>query len=349
MNAATTATAPTTTAISVSGLVKTFGRTRALDGLDLDVASGEVHGFLGPNGAGKSTTLRVLLGLLRADTGTARLLGADPWDDAVALHQRLAYVPGDVELWPNLTGGEAIDLLARLRNGFGGAKRLHSGRRRVTGGLDGGKRAELIERFDLDPTKKGRTYSKGNRQKVAIIAALASDAELLLLDEPTAGLDPLMEVIFQDVILQAKAAGRTVLLSSHILSQVEKLCDRVSIIRLGKIVQSGTLSEMRHLTRTTIEAETDAPMTGLDTLPGIHNLRTDGDRVHFAVDGAHLDAAVRHLSGLGVRSLVSHPPTLEELMLRHYGDELSANRHGMGGIEADTSVDTGPDAEATSR
>jgi ABC-2 type transport system ATP-binding protein len=352
MNAATTATAPTTTAISVSGLVKTFGRTRALDGLDLEVTTGEVHGFLGPNGAGKSTTLRVLLGLLRADTGTARLLGADPWDDAVALHQRLAYVPGDVELWPNLTGGEAIDLLARLR-----------------GGIDPAKRAELIERFDLDPTKKGRTYSKGNRQKVAIIAALASDAELLLLDEPTAGLDPLMEVIFQDVILQAKAAGRTVLLSSHILSQVEKLCDRVSIIRLGKIVQSGTLSEMRHLTRTTIEAEIDLGRpsagkgphaTGLDTLPGIHDLRTDGDRVHFAVDGAHLDAAVRHLSGLGVRSLVSHPPTLEELMLRHYGDELSANGHGMGGIEAETATDTAkdtgagasstsPDAEATSR
>ncbi|MDJ1138368.1 ABC transporter ATP-binding protein [Streptomyces iconiensis] len=316
-----------TTAIAVSGLVKTFGRTRALDGLNLEVATGEVHGFLGPNGAGKSTTLRVLLGLLRADTGTARLLGADPWDDAVALHRRLAYVPGDVELWPNLTGGEAIDLLARLR-----------------GGIDPAKREELIERFDLDPTKKGRTYSKGNRQKVAIIAALASDAELLLLDEPTAGLDPLMEVIFQDVILQAKAAGRTVLLSSHILAQVEKLCDRVSIIRLGKIVQSGSLSEMRHLTRTTIEAETDRPVTGLAELPGVHNLRTEAGRAHFAVDGTHLDEAVRHLGTLGIRSLTSHPPTLEELMLRHYGDELSANGHGTDGSAAEAHAGTGAGA-----
>ncbi|SCK38394.1 ABC transporter ATP-binding protein [Streptomyces sp. WMMB 322] len=298
------------TAISVSGLEKTFGRVRALDGLDLEVRTGEVHGFLGPNGAGKSTAIRVLLGLLRADAGTARLLGHDPWKDAVTLHRRLAYVPGDVELWPGLTGGEAIDLLARLR-----------------GGLDPARRDELTERFDLDPTKKGRTYSKGNRQKVAIIAALASDAELLLLDEPTAGLDPLMEVVFQDVILQAKAAGKTVLLSSHILAQVEKLADRVSIIRLGRIVQSGTLSDMRHLTRTTIEAETERPVTGLEDLPGVHDVRTEDPRVRFAVDGAHLDGAVRHLSGLGVRSLTSHPPTLEELMLRHYGDELAANGH----------------------
>src|SRR5918992_1768703 len=223
-------------AISISGLVKSFGSVRALDGLDLTVATGEVHGFLGPNGAGKSTTIRVLLGLLRATAGEVRLLGGDPWTDAVALHRRLAYVSGDVSLWPNLTGGEAIDLLGRLR-----------------GGLDQARRAELIERFDLDPTKKGRTYSKGNRQKVALVAALASDVDLLLLDEPTAGLDPLMEVIFQDVITQAKADGKTVLLSSHILAQVEKLADRVSIIRLGRVVQSGTLSEMRHLTRTTIE------------------------------------------------------------------------------------------------
>ncbi len=302
-----------TTAISVSGLVKTFGRTRALDGLDLSVGRGEVHGFLGPNGAGKSTAIRVLLGLLRADAGTARLLGHDPWDDAVSLHRRLAYVPGDVELWPGLTGGEAIDLLARLR-----------------GGIDPARRDELIERFDLDPTKKGRTYSKGNRQKVAIVAALASDAELLLLDEPTAGLDPLMEVVFQDVVLQARAAGKTVLLSSHILAQVEKLCDRVSIIRLGRIVQSGTLSDLRHLTRTTIDAETARPVEGLGELPGVHGLRTEGGRVHFAVDGEHLDAAVRHVSGAGIRSLTSHPPTLEELMLRHYGDELAA-LNGAGG------------------
>ncbi|WP_282703175.1 ABC transporter ATP-binding protein [Streptomyces sp. CC219B] len=305
-----------TKAITVSGLHKSFGRTRALDGLDLDVRTGEVHGFLGPNGAGKSTTIRVLLGLLRADSGTAQVLGRDPWADAVELHRHLAYVPGDVELWPNLTGGEAIDLLARLR-----------------GGINKQRRADLVERFDLDPTKKGRAYSKGNRQKVAIVAALASDAELLLLDEPTAGLDPLMEVVFQDVIVEAKAAGKTVLLSSHILAQVEKLADRVSIIRLGRIVQSGTLSEMRHLTRTTIEAETVRPATGLETLPGIHHLQTVDGRVRFAVDGAEVDGAVRRLTEFGIRSLVSHPPTLEELMLRHYGDELAANGRSGNGAE----------------
>lgn len=302
-----------TKAITVSGLHKSFGRTRALDGLDLTVGAGEVHGFLGPNGAGKSTTIRILLGLLRADSGAAQLLGKDPWHDAVELHRRLAYVPGDVELWPGLTGGEAIDLLARLR-----------------GGIDKRRRDELVERFDLDPTKKGRAYSKGNRQKVAIVAALASDAELLLLDEPTAGLDPLMEVVFQDVINEAKAAGKTVLLSSHILAQVEKLADRVSIIRLGKVVQSGTLSEMRHLTRTTVEAETARPVTGLDGLPGVHEVRTDDGRVRFAVDGDRLDGAIRRLSEFGVRSLISHPPTLEELMLRHYGDELAVSGRNGG-------------------
>ncbi|SDQ50421.1 ABC transporter ATP-binding protein [Thermostaphylospora chromogena] len=295
-----------TAAIATSGLVKTFGATRALDGLDLTVNAGEVHGFLGPNGAGKSTTIRILLGILRADAGSVTVLGGDPWADAVALHRRMAYVPGDVELWPNLTGGEAIDLLGSLR-----------------GGLNKRRRDELIERFDLDPSKKGRTYSKGNRQKVAIVAALASDAELLLLDEPTAGLDPLMEVVFQDVIREVKAAGRTVLLSSHILAQVEKLADRISIIRLGRIVQSGTLAEMRHLTRTTVEADTAAPVTGLDRLPGIHDAEVSGSRVRFAVDGAHLDGAIKHLSGFGIRALTSHPPTLEELMLRHYGDDLA--------------------------
>ncbi|HEX5997063.1 MAG TPA: ABC transporter ATP-binding protein, partial [Jiangellales bacterium] len=264
-----------TTAIATSGLVKTFGPTRALDGLDLTVEAGDVHGFLGPNGAGKSTTIRVLLGLLRADSGQVTMLGGDPWRDAVALHRRIAYVPGDVELWPNITGGEAIDLLGRLR-----------------GGLNRARRDELIDRFDLDPSKKGRTYSKGNRQKVAIVAALASDADLLLLDEPTAGLDPLMEVVFQDIINRMKAEGRTVLLSSHILAQVEKLADRISIIRLGKIVQSGTLTEMRHLTRTTIEAHTATPVTGLENLIGIHDAEVSDGRVHFAVDGEHLDAAV---------------------------------------------------------
>ena len=294
-------------AIAVSGLVKTFGATRALDGLDLSVDAGEVHGFLGPNGAGKSTTIRVLLGLLRADAGQVRLLGGDPWADAVALHRRLAYVPGDVSLWPNLTGGEAIDVLGRLR-----------------GGLHAERRAELLARFDLDPTKKGRAYSKGNRQKVALVAALASDAALLVLDEPTSGLDPLMEAVFREEIEAARAAGRTVLLSSHILAEVEALCDRVTIIRAGRTVETGTLAELRHLTRTAIVAETVRPPDALAAVEGVHNLRVDGARARFDVDTSHLDGALRELTRLGVRSLTSQPPTLEELFLRHYGDDLAA-------------------------
>jgi ABC-2 type transport system ATP-binding protein len=292
-------------AISVSGVVKTFGHVRALDGLDLTVATGEVHGFLGPNGAGKSTTIRVLLGLLRADSGSASLLGGDPWSDAVELHRRLAYVPGDVNLWPQLTGGEAIDLLGRLR-----------------GGLDPARRAELIERFELDPTKKGRTYSKGNRQKVALVAGLASDAELLLLDEPTSGLDPLKETVFRECIEEARQAGRTVLLSSHILAEVEALCDRVSIIRAGKTVETGSLAELRHLTRTAIDVETVREPAGLDALAGVHNLQLDDHRARFDVDTSELDEALKHITALGVRTLTSTPPTLEELFLRHYGDEI---------------------------
>jgi ABC-2 type transport system ATP-binding protein len=294
-------------AITISSLVKTFGHVRALDGLDLTVHTGEVHGFLGPNGAGKSTTIRVLLGLLRANGGQVTLLGGDPWADAVALHRRLAYVPGDVSLWPNLTGGEAIDLLARLR-----------------GGVDPARRADLIERFALDPTKKGRTYSKGNRQKVALVAALASDVELLLLDEPTSGLDPLMDTVFRDCIEEVRTAGRTVLLSSHILAEVEALCDRVTIIRAGRTVETGTLVELRHLTRTSIDVETVAPPAGLDALDGVHNLQVDDHRARFDVDTSRLDEALRHLGGLGVRTLTSRPPTLEELFLRHYGDRIEA-------------------------
>ncbi|MGC5286024.1 ATP-binding cassette domain-containing protein [Micromonospora sp. DT231] len=292
------------TPIAVSGLVKTFGRTRALDGLDLTVRTGEVHGFLGPNGAGKSTTIRALLGLLRTDAGAVRLLGGDPWRDAVALHRRLAYVPGDVTLWPNLSGGEVIDLLGRMR-----------------GGLDPARRAELLDSFELDPRKKGRAYSKGNRQKVGLVAALASDAELLILDEPTSGLDPLMEEVFQHWVRRAKADGRTVLLSSHILAEVEALCDRVTIIRNGRDVETGTLTELRHLRRTSIDAELTGPADALGQLAGVHDLRVDGDRVRFDVDNAALATALRQLTEIGVRSLVSQPPTLEELFLRHYQAE----------------------------
>jgi ABC-2 type transport system ATP-binding protein len=298
-------TMPADTVISITDLHKAFGAAKALDGLDLTVAPGEVHGFLGPNGSGKTTTIRVLLGLLRADSGRVRMLGGDPWREAVDLHRRLAYVPGDVTLWPAVTGGEVIDLLGRMR-----------------GGLDRRRRDELLERFDLDPRKKARTYSKGNRQKVALIAALASDAELLLLDEPTSGLDPLMESVFQHCIHEVKRQGRTVLLSSHILAEVEALCDRVSIIRLGRTVESGTLTELRHLTRTSIEVATTGPLTGLDTLPGVHDMVVEDHHARFDVDTAQLDAVVRRLAPLGVRSLTSTPPTLEELFLRHYGEEV---------------------------
>jgi ABC-2 type transport system ATP-binding protein len=299
--------AATTPVISIQGLVKTFGSTRALDGLDLEVPEGQVHGFLGPNGSGKTVTIRILLGLLRADGGTATLLGGDPWNDAVELHRHLAYVPGDVNLWPNLSGGETIDLLARLR-----------------GGVDTARRDELVERLALDPRKKSRTYSKGNRQKVALIAALSSRAELLLLDEPTSGLDPLMESVFQDCILDATQEGRTVLLSSHILAEVEKLCDRVTIIRQGRAVQTGTLDELRYLTRTTVDAVTDRPVSGLRDLPGVHQVTDADGHTRFDVDGPDLGAAIAHLSTFGLRSLVSQPPTLEELFLRHYGGELAA-------------------------
>jgi ABC-2 type transport system ATP-binding protein len=302
-------------AIHTRGLVKTLGSTRALDGVDLDVVTGEVHGFLGPNGAGKSTTIRILLGLLRKDAGEVRLLGGDPWHDAVELHRRLAYVPGDVHLWPNLSGGEAIDLLADLR-----------------GGIDRRRRDDLVERFRLDPTKRCSTYSKGNRQKVAIVAGLASDVELFVLDEPTSGLDPLMEAIFQDVVREVKAAGRTVLLSSHILAEAEALCDRVSIIREGRIVESGSLAQLRHLTRTSVTAETAAAVAGLDAIAGVHDLQVldgDGRHVRFEVETDHLDEAIGRLATAGIRALTSAPPTLEELFLRHYGDDL-------GGVEDDT-------------
>ena len=295
------------TVIDISGLVKRFGHATALDGLDLKVPVGEVHGFLGPNGSGKSTTIRVLLGLLRADGGQVTLFGQDPWRDAAALHRRLAYVPGDVNLWSNLSGGEVIDLLGRLR-----------------GGLDERRRAALIERFDLDPTKKARTYSKGNRQKVALVAALAADVELLILDEPTSGLDPLMEAVFTECVDEFKDAGRSVLLSSHILAEVERLCDKVSIIRAGRTVESGTLADLRHLTRTSVSAELSEAPHGLERLAGVHDLVVEDHRATFEVDTVALGAALEALGRFGIRTLTSQPPTLEELFLRHYGDEVTA-------------------------
>ena len=294
-------------AIIATGLVKNFGSARALDGLDLAVAAGEVHGFLGPNGAGKSTTLRILLGLLKADSGAVTVLGANPWTDAVELHRRMAYVPGDVALWPSLTGGEVIDLLGRLR-----------------GGLNPTRRKDLLDRFDLDPTKKTRAYSKGNRQKVALIAALASDVELLLLDEPTAGLDPLMESSFREYIREERVQGRTVLLSSHILAEAEALSDRVSIIRNGRIVETGSLAQMRHVTRTSLTATLRGVPDGFTGLPGLHNLAVDGTTLTCEVDAVALDGLLSRLASIGVVSLSCQPPTLEDLFLRHYASTTTS-------------------------
>ncbi len=293
--------------IAVTGLVKTFGRVRALDGLDLSVGQGEVHGFLGPNGSGKTTTLRVILGLLRADAGEVRLFGSDPWRRAVALHRRVAYVPGDVELWPRLTGGEMLDLFARLRGGD----------------VDERRRDELVRRFELDPSKRSRTYSKGNRQKVALIAALAAPTELLILDEPTAGLDPLMEAVFHACIHEARERGQTVLLSSHILTEVDALCDRVSILRAGRTIETGTLETLRRLTSTSVTAETTFPPEGLERLASVRRLEERGMEVTFDVDTEDLDAAIACLSRAGLRGLSSHRHTLEDMFLRHYGDDLA--------------------------
>ncbi|MFC9996737.1 ATP-binding cassette domain-containing protein [Nocardia sp. NPDC127526] len=292
---------PANPAITVRDLHKHFGQVRALDGLDLQVAEGEVHGFLGPNGAGKSTTIRILLGILARTSGEAEVFGRDPWTDAVALHHDIAYVPGDVTLWPSLSGGETIDLLGRMR-----------------GGIDSGRRAELIERFELDPKKKARTYSKGNRQKVALVSAFSSNARLLMLDEPTSGLDPLMEQVFNECVAEAAARGCTVLLSSHILSEVEKLCQRVTIIRAGKTVESGTLKQLRHLSRTSITAELTGDPGDLTRIPGVADLSIEDHTLHCQVDSEHLGELIRVLGDAGVRSLISQPPTLEELFLRHY-------------------------------
>lgn len=296
-------------AIHIHGLTKHFGSVQALDGLDMTVGEGEVHGFLGPNGSGKSTTLRILLGLVAADAGEVRVLGGDPWADAVRLHRDIAYVPGDVTLWPSLTGGEIIDLLARMR-----------------GGVDERRRADLIERFGLDPTKKARTYSKGNRQKVSLVSAFSSNARLLLLDEPSSGLDPLMENVFQQCVGQAKARGVTVLLSSHILAETEALCDRITIIRAGRTVESGTLESMRHLSSTSIRAELLSDPGDLTDIRGVSDVSYDGPTLHARVDSESLPELIRILGRAGVRSLVSQPPTLEEVFLRHYDLQDAANR-----------------------
>jgi ABC-2 type transport system ATP-binding protein len=298
--------------IEAHGLVKSFGTTKALAGLDLEVARGEVHGFLGPNGAGKSTTLRVLLGMLRIDAGTVRLLGGDPWRDTAMLHSRLAYVPGDVSLWPNLSGGEVIDLLGRLQ-----------------GGQDPARRDRYLELFDLDPTKKSRTYSRGNRQKVALISALASNADVYLLDEPTAGLDPLREVDFRTCVRELRDEGRTILLSSHILSEAEALSDRVTIIREGRAVETGRLDQLRHLTQTSVTAELVTVPDGLERIAGVHNLIVDDHRITAHVEQRGMDALMQALSASGIRSLVSRPPTLEELFLRHYGPAASSQSNDV--------------------
>lgn len=294
-----------TTVIEARDLVKTFGRTRALDGLDLGVDEGEVHGFLGPNGAGKSTTIRVLLGMLRRRSGTATVFGRDPWRDAVAIHRDVAYVPGDVSLWPNLSGGETIDFLTRLR-----------------GGADAALRARLLRDFDLDPKKKGRSYSKGNRQKVALVAAFARPAKLYILDEPTSGLDPVMESVFRAEIERVRKDGATVLLSSHILSEVEQLCDRVTIVRAGKAVESGTLSEMRHLTRTSFRVTTRAALADVAKLAGVHDARAEAEQLVFDADTDAVNGVLAALTKAGVSSISVSPPSLEELFLRHYGDRI---------------------------
>ncbi len=300
-------------AIEIQDLIKNFGKVKALDGLQLTVREGEVHGFLGPNGAGKSTTIRVLLGLVRADSGSARVLGSDPWTDAVTLHRQLAYVPGDVTLWPSLTGGETIDLLSRMR-----------------GGIDGKRRADLVDRFELDPRKKVRTYSKGNRQKVSLVSAFSSHARVLLLDEPSSGLDPLMENVFRQCVLEARDRGTTVLLSSHILAETETLCERVTIIRAGKTVESGSLDSMRHLSRTSIRAELIGDPGDVGRIKGVEDVSIDGTTLRAHVDSDSLSELIRVLGDAGVRSLISQPPTLEELFLRHYGADAGLRKEHSG-------------------
>jgi len=287
--------------LEITNLTKKFGKLTALENIDLTVNKGEVFGYIGPNGAGKTTTIRVLLGILKATAGSAKVFGLDAWRDAVDIHRRIAYVPGDVNLWPNLTGGEVIDLFVNLR-----------------GAYDKALREKLIKDFDLDPTKKCRTYSKGNRQKVALVAAFASNVDLYILDEPTSGLDPLMEQVFQQYVLEVKGRGNGVFLSSHIMSEVERLCDRVGIIREGNLVQVGTLDELRHLTRYAMTVTTDKPVAGLDNIPGVHNIREELHGLSFHVDVDKMGSVIDHINGFGIKKLDSTPPTLEELFMQHY-------------------------------
>ncbi|AKL95922.1 ABC-type multidrug transport system, ATpase component [Clostridium aceticum] len=289
------------TVLQTNNITKKFGKFTALDGVNIEVHEGEVYGFIGPNGAGKSTTIRILLGILKASSGEAKIFGKDAWRDAVDIHKKIAYVPGDVNLWPNLTGGEVIDLFMKLR---GSDNKTY--------------REELIEKFDLDPSKKCRTYSKGNRQKVALIAAFSSDADLYILDEPTSGLDPLMEKIFQESVMNAKMAGKSVLLSSHILSEVEKLCDKIGIIRQGKMIETGTLAELRHLTRINLLVETKQPVTSLGEIKGVHDIQKKEQSLVFQVDTEELGNVIKYLSGFEIIKFESTPPTLEDLFMRHY-------------------------------
>lgn len=292
--------------IEIKNLTKYYGKFKALNNVNLTVEKGEVYGFIGPNGAGKSTTLRILLGMLRTNEGEVKLMGQDPWNDAVKLHKKLAYVPGEVNLWPNLTGGEVIDLLGRLRGGFTEERREN-----------------LLKKFKLDPTRKCSTYSTGNKQKVALIAALVSDVDLYIFDEPTLGLDPLMEGVFRKYVKELKKEGKTILLSSHILSEVEALCDQVSIIREGEIIETGTFQELRHLTRTSITVDTTQPITGLHELKGVYNLNLEGKHANFSVDAEKIGPVLKFLTQFGVESLLSTPPTLEELFVRYYSEEYT--------------------------
>lgn len=295
--------------IEVRGVTKKFGNFTALNQINLTVGEGEIYGFIGPNGAGKSTTIRILLGMLKATSGEAKIFGKDVWKDAVEIHKRIAYVPGDVNLWPNLTGGEVIDLFLKMRkNG------------------NNNRREEMLERFELDPTKKCRTYSKGNRQKVALVAAFSQEADLYILDEPTSGLDPLMERVFQECVQEAKAAGKTVFLSSHILSEVEKLCDKVAIIRQGQIIEEGTLHELRHLTRSNIIVRTKEPVKGLQEFPGIHNIVEMNGELNFQLDTEQMDPVFRHISQFGIEKLESMPPTLEDLFMRYYEGDREVDK-----------------------